>query len=244
MNGINNKLEYTVFEKLSLLRPVNRLDFLANKSQDKVVMDIGALDETAYKSKKGKNLWLHERLSKKAKRVIGIDSSDLIERDSIKTFDNAEIFKRNIYDVEEVSKLIDNVDIIIAGEVIEHLDNPIKFMEILKQYGEKSQGKVYITTPNAQSYSNHIMGLIGRESCHKDHLTIFSYKTLNTLCIRTHQNSWRFYPTYTKYYEMIENSKGFKRVATIVFNKYVNIIEYLFPMLCGCWILELDYTTQ
>jgi hypothetical protein len=73
------KLEYTPLETIKCKKPVNRLLFLRKTVSNKTVLDLGALDETAYKTKINTKYWPHKVMSETADKVIGIDSSELLD---------------------------------------------------------------------------------------------------------------------------------------------------------------------
>ncbi len=233
-----NNLDYIPLEKLIIPSPVNKLKYLMIEGKDKIILDLGALDETAYDLKLSTDYWVHKKLAFVAKQVIGVDSSDLIPEGGIKTSENSMIFKGNVYHLENYLTR-NNIDLIIAGELIEHLPNVLLFFENIKKISNKYGLEMIITTPNASSLYNFILGIFKRESTHKDHLSIFSYKILNTLCKKTRFRSWQIIPYYVKFSEMVLGSKGIKKLLIILFEKMINFLEYLFPMLSGGLIVKI-----
>lgn len=98
--------------------------------------------------------------------------------------------------------------------------------------------QLVLTTPNATSITNVMLALIKRESNHKDHVHLFSYKTLNTMCLRAGFKKFTIRPNFVSYGEMYLNSKGIKRMIVKSFEKLINLIEYLFPMLAGGYVVK------
>jgi len=49
------------------------------------VLDLGAMDETAWRAKRGRGTWLHEEISRSASRVDGIDNSALVRAEGRRT---------------------------------------------------------------------------------------------------------------------------------------------------------------
>ena len=207
-------------------------------------MDIGALDETAFSLKQNSEFWLHKRLASVAKKVVGVDSSDLIPQEGVKTFENAVIYNFNIYDLSKTDKIADDVavsdcDIVIAGELIEHLENPLEFFKLFTCKAELAGKTLAITTPNAQSLYNGLIGFFGMESTHKDHLAIFSYKTLNTLCIRSSAKDWEIIPTYSSFSEMKLSSKGIFKIFVCLFESFINLVEFISPLRSGGFMVKI-----
>lgn len=73
------------------------------------------------------------------------------------------------------------VEFVLCGEVLEHLANPGRLMEQLKDYGLP----VIITVPNARSESGRMLLVKkGIENVNCDHVAWYSYRTLRTLVER------------------------------------------------------------
>jgi len=68
-------------------------------------------------------------------------------------------------------------DVVIAGEVIEHVRNPGCLLDSAAQLlGE--EGRVVITTPNALRFYNPLSAILDLELTHPDHLSWYSPHTL------------------------------------------------------------------
>ena len=65
---------YTPLERLTVPRPVDRIEYIAHVCARCRVLDLGAMDETACAAKRGSGTWLHEEIARRALRVDGIDS--------------------------------------------------------------------------------------------------------------------------------------------------------------------------
>jgi len=81
-------------------------------------------------------------------------------------------------DFDEFPKF--DVDIIVCGEVFEHLANPGRVLKALREY----QKPVVVTVPNAFSDSGHFSVSRGIENVNKDHVAYYSYWTLRELVTR------------------------------------------------------------
>jgi hypothetical protein len=234
------KLRYTPLERLYVVRPVDRTKFIARACAQRRVLDLGAMDETAFAAKRGRGTWLHEEIGRNALRVDGIDNSALVPVEGLRTGPNSTIRRGDITDPDGiVAALEDSPDVIVAGELIEHLDNPLQF---LKRFAaiERLSGKMLIlSTPNATALHNLLIGLARRESTHPDHLCILSYKTLTTLCRRAGFSEWEIIPYFSRFTEMRERHSGLLRLAVRAAQGIVNGLEWIFPLLSFGYIVQI-----
>lgn len=229
-------LSYRNFERIQIRRPVDRLGFIADFCEGKCVLDVGCLDETAL-VKKDTLHWLHGRIASKARKVIGIDNSSSIPPDQpLITGSNSKIIRGDATSTDLKLLDSDQIDVIVAGEFIEHIECPVDFLKKIKQ---RFPGKdLILSTPNGFSFSNLAMGAIGREVQHPDHLFNFTYKTLNTTCMRAGLEGWEIIPYSFYATEMIMNTHGMARQLTRLSASVVRIIERLFPLLSFGYIVR------
>ena len=79
-------------------------------------------------------------------------------------------------------------DVVVAGELIEHLTNPASFLESAKRV-LKPAGKLIITTPNSWALWNLILyGFMGREEIHPEHVAVLNRDCLKKMLNR---HGWR-----------------------------------------------------
>ena len=226
------ELRYEPLERLSVPRPVDRIEFVAAACRGKRVLDLGAMDETAVESKRGRGTWLHEAISATASRVIGIDNSPAVPESGLVTAENAEIRRGDVMAIEgwlEANAF--TPEVVVAGELIEHLPNPLQFLRSLSAIDRLRGATLILTTPNATAVHNVAVGLLSRESTHHDHLCILSYKTLNTLCRRAGFAAWDIVPYRAAFTEMRERNHGLGRALVAAGENAVNVVEWLFPLL-------------
>lgn len=229
-----SSLNYTHFERLPLRRPVDRLDYISGQCSGISVLDLGCLDETAL-VKKDTTYWLHRRIFAVARDVLGMDSSSLVPPEGLSTAPNARILHADATDPNPAVLDGFSPEVIVAGEFIEHIPNPSAFLRnIKKHYAGRT---LVFSTPNGSSISNFIMGLAGREVQHPDHLHNFTFKTLNTMCLRTGFQNWDIIPYRFFATEMILNSAPPKRAAAIAGEKIIRVLERLFPALSFGYIV-------
>jgi SAM-dependent methyltransferase len=197
------------------------------------VLDLGCWDETAL-VKKGNHFWMHEEISRHAAHTLGIDNSPTLPEEGA-VLDRSRVIKGDI--TQKAVLAGHDIDVILAGELIEHLPDTSQFLALLKAaYPGK---RLLLSTPNATNLSNCLLALFQRESNHRDHLQIYSFKTLNTLCHRAGFASYRIVPYHVKFTEMaLRQTRALQKVVHIL-EWLVNLCEKLFPMVSGGYIVEI-----
>lgn len=165
---------------------VQRVDFIKQVCAGKKVLHLGCTNSPYTNESIKHQMLLHQDLKRSAKELYGFDYDA----------EGLEIFKRlgeeNIYwaDLENLDavELDKTFDVIIAGEMIEHLSNPGLFLRGIKRFMNE-ETKLVITTINAYSGLRFfVYSLRGRggaaEPVHPDHVAYYSYKTLNLVIER------------------------------------------------------------
>lgn len=234
------RLQYVPLERLSVPRPVDRIEFIAQGCAGLRVLDLGAMDETAWKAKKGRGVWLHEAIAAHAAFVEGIDNSTLIPAEGLATAGNAVIHPGNVNQIGSLlSTMAEPPDVIVAGELIEHLENPLQFLRQFAGIGRLSGKSLVLSTPNASALHNLLIGTVRRESTHEDHLCILSYKTLSTLCRRAGFADWEIVPYFSRFEEMKQRHVGVGRIFVSLVQRIINALEWVFPMLSFGYIVRI-----
>jgi len=234
------QLHYTPLERLPVPRPVDRIKYIADACIGKRVLDLGAMDETAWLAKRGRGTWLHEEIAHSALRVDGVDNSPLVPTTGLSTGPASRIARGDVADPDSlVAALHEPPDVVVGGELIEHLENPLEFFRRLARIERLSGSTLLLSTPNATAVHNVIIGLARRESTHRDHLCILSYKTLATLCARAGFSEWEIIPYFSRFTEMQERHSGLARFVVRAAERMVNLLEWLFPLLSFGYILRV-----
>lgn len=220
-------LRYETLERIHVPRPVDRVGFISAICRDKTVLDIGCLDETAIE-KQATDAWLHRRIGAVARQVIGVDSSELLPAEGIATGPNSRILKGNGIDPDLDGIDPEIFDMIVAGEFIEHLESPLAFLRSMKA---RFPGReLVLSTPNGTSFANALLGMIGREAQHPDHLLTSTFKTLNTLCCRANCAAWEIIPYRFYATEMLLQSSGAKALIIRAVERVIRAVETALPL--------------
>jgi SAM-dependent methyltransferase len=215
---------------------VDRLAYIAERCRGKTVLDVGCFDETALQ-KRNTEHWLHGRIAAVARRVVGVDSSSAIPAEGIVTAPNAVIHRGDGVDLDPAILASERFDVIVAGEFIEHIESPSRFFRNLRQ---AFAGREFVlSTPNGVAFANTLMGTIGREAQHHDHVHNFTFKTLNTLCLRAGFDDWEIIPYRFFATEMLLASHGVKRACVLGVERSIRIVERMFPLLSFGYVVRI-----
>jgi len=129
---------------------------------------------------------LHFELEKKACELYGFDF-DQDGLDILAAAGGKNLFRADLERLEDVA-LDQTFDVIIAGEIIEHLSNPGLFLHGVKRF-MNARTVLIITTINAYCGMRFLIyGLRGKgglnEPVHPDHASYYSFRTLSLMLER------------------------------------------------------------
>lgn len=114
-------------------------DFLSQFVKGKTVLDVGCVDHSA--SSEQEEYWLHKHLAHSAKSILGLD---ILASD-------AERLRQRGYEVVSgdaiTISLNQTFDVVVAGEIVEHIDNPVGFLCNMSRHLNE-QGRLVMTTPH------------------------------------------------------------------------------------------------
>jgi hypothetical protein len=171
-------------------RAPSRIDYLEEIARGKKVLHIGFTDhQESIEAKIPTNQWLHARLMNAAERVVGVD----INADSVAYCrDTLGIGDIHVHDIIADAPLADitdtRFDIAILGEILEHVPNPVSFLEALRVKYGANIGHLVVTVPNAFFLENFAMARKDIEFINTDHRYWFSPFTLAKVA---HDAGWR-----------------------------------------------------
>lgn len=126
--------------------------YLVSHSEGHAVLHLGCANAESIDSRLPKGNMLHLRLLKAARKVVGVDIDEL----SIDKLRARGINDLHVADIEEAdfSAFASDCDLVIAGEVLEHLQNPGRAMARVRDLLSSSSGTFIITVPNAFGFHN------------------------------------------------------------------------------------------
>src|SRR4051812_42705091 len=169
-------------------RAVDRIEYLTALAAGRSVVHVGFAGETraTIEELRDNPVWLHGRLAAVTSRLVGLDlDGEGVERA------RAAGFEAHLADASDASQLrglgLERADLVIAGEVIEHVERPGDLLEALHELVAPG-GRLAVTTPNAASLLNPLAAAGRFELINPDHVSFYSWYTLTNLMAR---HGWR-----------------------------------------------------
>ena len=167
---------------------VQRLEFITEMCMGKKVLHLGCTNAPYTEESIKDNMLLHFELEKIASSLYGIDADrngiELLEKHGTKNLYFADLEDMDALDLNET------FDVIVAGEMIEHLNNPGLFLSGIRRF-MNPETRLLVTTINAYCGMRFVWyGLRGKrgkaEPVHPDHVAYYSYSTLS-LMLKRHE---------------------------------------------------------
>lgn len=157
----------------------SRMEMLESIAKDKSVIHVGFADHIPLiKAKIESGYWLHKRLLEKSKICIGVDIDEEAVNYIKTNFDIKDIYALDIIKDQVPSYLCREWDLMILGEVLEHIDNPVLFLQNIHEKYQKYVKQFVVTVPNAFSFRNIVNVFKDTETINSDHRFWFSPYTL------------------------------------------------------------------
>lgn len=185
MTSKQPSVEMERIPRIPLLRegPVIREDFLVSLCRGKKVLHVGCTDTPYTQAKFQGGLLLHEKIRRVAERVVGID----LDGEAIAWLQSQNIPDLYVADATKLAGFLKSIhfepDLVLAGEVVEHLSRPGDFLEGIRG-GIPDHARLVVTVPNAYGYFGILQMLLGYEKVHPEHVAYYSFGTLRELLTR------------------------------------------------------------
>jgi SAM-dependent methyltransferase len=132
----------------------HKIAFLMKYCKDKDVLDVGCVqhDPQSYKSR----FWVHKALKAVAKSVVGMD----LHEEGVKVLQGQGF---NVVEANAESFALGRTfDVIVAGDIIEHLGDLNGFLESCKNH-LRPGGRLLISTPNPWYWRNIVKAALHTE---------------------------------------------------------------------------------
>ena len=159
-----------------------RKDEIIKLSRGKRVLHLGFIQHSnLWRTKIKENDWLHSKIMASASYAVGIDylkdEVEIIKKELglVAYFGDA----TNLHEVD----LQETFDVIVCGELIEHISNPGLMLDGIKRFMH-DESILIITTPNPWSvlWIRHMNSNYNEENwLNKEHVCWYSFQTLKQL---------------------------------------------------------------
>jgi len=175
----------------------DRHAWMLEQASGQRVVHIGCVDTGFLEKKLDQDALLHTQLENVCSQLVGLDNnSQGIQQLREQGFDKlicGDISDDGMRIIEETAKLMPGCDLIICGEVLEHVLNYGRFLAGVRELALAFNAPVIISVPNSFSLEGFMSVLMGTEHVHPDHKCYFSQVTLTTLL---NQTGFRVVDTY------------------------------------------------
>lgn len=138
---------------------VQREEYIEQQCTGKRVLSLGGSGQ------------LEKRLLKVASALSSVDKVRQDDRTVVADLD---------IEPEKVGEFAGSVDVVLCGEVLEHLSNPGRLLDAVR----KLAVPLIVTVPNAFSSTGMQWMYKAKENVNKEHVAWYSYQTLRTLLER------------------------------------------------------------
>ncbi|MBW4524952.1 MAG: class I SAM-dependent methyltransferase [Phormidium tanganyikae FI6-MK23] len=160
---------------------VDRIQFLQELCRGQRVLHLGATDAPLTQAVVETGTFLHHHLEAVADHIVGIDLDEsaiawLRQTQNVNNIQLGDIEKLSDYPSAEF-------DVIVAGEIFEHLSSPGLALNCLRQI-MRPQSQLVISVPNSYSLKGFLRAASGHEFIHPDHTLHHSPHTLKILLSR------------------------------------------------------------
>ena len=161
---------------------VDRVTYILEHCTGKRVLHLGCTDWPMTDRKLAGGALVHAKIDEVAAALVGVDA----DRDGVShlvKLGYAETYVDNVEHFSHPAVCHRQYDVIVAGEIIEHLENPGLFLRSVQTL-MTPETDLIVTTVNAYCFFRFLYYLRGKELIHEDHNYYFSPVVLRKLLTR------------------------------------------------------------
>ena len=177
--------DFSQLEMVHRLPPaslVDRFAYLCDLARGQRVVHVGFVDAGCQTLNEQSGAWLHEHIARSAAELVGLDLDAAGVADASRR--GYEAYAVDCRDAAALRALeLAPADLVVAGEIIEHLDDPGSFLDGVHALVAPG-GMLLVTTPNATGLVNAAALLGNYEVNHPDHVVMYTCATLDAMLQR------------------------------------------------------------
>jgi 2-polyprenyl-3-methyl-5-hydroxy-6-metoxy-1,4-benzoquinol methylase len=197
---------------------IEKDEFLLNMCTGRSVLDVGIVGQDRDFDSP---TWLHNKIKKVAVDVTGVD----ILEEPIRQLREKGY---SVWTVEELKLLNTRYDIILMSDVIEHVNDPVGFLDLYSKY-LSDDGKMLISTPNSNRANNFINILLSNNySVNPEHTFWFCPRTMAEVVARTSLQITDFYWA-GHYFDMREVNGLYQKLKLVLINLLIRMRSNFSP---------------
>lgn len=178
--GLTSDARKVPRQRLPRSRVVRRPDYIVSGCRGKAVLHVGCADAPFTREKLAAGTWLHGDLDAVASRCVGID----IDADAVAWLATRGFEDIHVADAATVADLVHRLgftpEVVVAGEVLEHLAQPADFLTGLRR-AVGHGASLILSVPNAFNAEGILQMVLGVEKVHEEHVAYYSYRTISRL---------------------------------------------------------------
>jgi 2-polyprenyl-3-methyl-5-hydroxy-6-metoxy-1,4-benzoquinol methylase len=165
--------------KTTKLELVNKAEWILEKVKGSRVLHVGCTDWPLTETRLKAGELLHAQLCEVCEECVGVDMDREGIQELKKLMPEQEFHEMNAEKLLEGEAVSDRTwDYIVAGDVVEHMDNPGMFFQCARKL-IKPGGSILVTVPSTYSAKRFFWILFTKqEQVHPDHTGYFSESTL------------------------------------------------------------------
>lgn len=171
---------------------VDRDNFIIEECVQKNVVHLGCVDYPLLKKRIDDGELLHLKILKVARKVWGVDLNEEGVNILTEQYNIPNLIVANAELLLEKKALLEGVEVVVAGEILEHVNNVGMVVNSIYEILPKG-GMLLLTVPNALALRILFHNLRRRENVHPDHVYYFSPHTMTALLQRYQFNVEKIY---------------------------------------------------
>lgn len=197
------------------MKPIFRKDKIVDLCKDKSVLHLGFIQHShLYEDLIRDDNWLHKKLDGVSKELVGLDYL----KDDVKILREKYGYEAHYADVTRLEelKLDKKFDVIVCGELIEHITNAGNMLEGIKSFMHE-ESILIITTPNPWAKDRIRLirrGILEDKWLNPEHTCWYSFGTLKQLLERLGYIEEKYTYSYRDNSKLYyKNMSGIKKIT-------------------------------